>query len=304
MPSGRGSGGHFGGGARSFSGGHFGGATRSFGGGHFGGSRRTGSSGGTRAHMPSMRWRPHTTVIFGRPVYFGAGRATATSLLTVLIVLAFFVSVLLGINWSSYEDDLSVICDDYHYYQEMAMNAQIDADYQVDGIVNRIEEYKDTGKYCIYYSFSTGVGGYTPGNSFYVYDEDTARYLKQHGVRLAVDDTYLTVSTDSVPLDYLDTALEDDAEYMEYAKMRDAWRLGTILVAGLAVAMIIAKVVISLTAKKATEEQIAETEKAKAGQSTSATAEAPNGTWRCVYCNTLNDSTKTECDGCGAGRQK
>ena len=79
MPSGSRSGGHFGGGSRSFSSGHFGGG-RSHSSGHF-----AGRSGGTRSYIPSFRWRPHTTVIFGRPVYLGAGRARATSLLTIFI---------------------------------------------------------------------------------------------------------------------------------------------------------------------------------------------------------------------------
>lgn len=299
MPSGRSGGGssHFGG-SRSFGGSsHFG--RSSFGGSsHFGGSHR--SSGSSRVHMPSMRWRPHTTVIFGRPVYFGAGRATTSSLLSVLIVLAVMVAVVLGINWYNCEEDLALMRDNYNYYHEMAVNADLDPDYQIYATVTGIEKWKDSGKFRILYRLD-----YIDGYSFYVYDYETIKQLGDK-VLLAIDDRKTNISslTDSVPLDYKDTTLEDDAEYMEYAKTRDAWRLGTILVAGLAGAMFVISLIVSLTAKKATEEQIAETEKAKAGQSTSATAEVPNGTWRCVYCNALNDSTKTECDGCGAGRQK
>lgn len=299
MPSGRSGGGssHFGG-SRSFGGSsHFG--RSSFGGSsHFGGSHR--SSGSSRVHMPSMRWRPHTTVIFGRPVYFGAGRATTSSLLSVLIVLAVMVAVVLGINWYNYEEDLTFMRENYNHYHGMAVSAELDANYQVLATVTGIEEWKDSGKFRVLYEY-----GLIDGYSFYVYDEAIALQLKRDGVTLAIDDkkTMISLLTDSIPLDYKDTTLEDDAEYVDCAKTRDSLRLATILVAGLAGAMFVISLIVSLTAKKATPEQIAATEKAKFGQSAK-TAETPNGTWRCVYCDTLNDSTETTCDGCGAGRQK
>ncbi|MBO5229442.1 MAG: hypothetical protein J6B20_01435 [Clostridia bacterium] len=305
MPSGRSGGGHFGGGSRSFSGGHFGGSRSrsSHSGGHFGGSR---SFGGSRAHIPSMRWRPHTTVIFGRPVYFGAGRAKAVSLLSILITIAIVAAVMLGLGWYSQEEDLKVIREDYAYYQAMAQYAADNDAYQTTGEVYDFEQYELGGKCCIFYRFDTSSGNTVEGYSFYVYNIEDVEYMLDNGVTLAISskNTNITMSTDSIPLDYKDMALRDDAEYLDYAEQRDTMRLATIAVGVGAVVMILISAAVSVTAKKATKEQIEETAQAKSGTQNNQQnkTETPAGAWRCAYCNTLNDSSKEQCDGCGASR--
>ena len=305
MPSGRSGGGHFGGGSRSFSGGHFGGSrsSSSHSGGHFGGSR---SFGGSRAHIPSMRWRPHTTVIFGRPVYFGAGRAKAVSLLSILISIAIVATVMLGLGWYSQEEDLKVIREDYAYYQSMAQYAADNDAYQTTGEVYDFEQYELGGKCCIFYRFDTYAGNTVEGSSFYVYNIEDVEYMLDNGVTLAISskNTNITMSTDSIPLDYKDMALHEDAEYLDYAEQRDTMRLATIAVGVGVVVMILISAAVSVTAKKATKEQIEETAQAKSGTQNNQQnkTETPAGAWRCVYCNTLNDSSKGQCDGCGASR--
>ena len=120
MPSGsRGgsSGGHFGRSSGSFGGGHFGRSSgSSFGGGHFGrssGSSFGGHFGRSGNGGSSMRWRPHTTVVFGRSVYYGAGRACASSLLTIVLFYAVLAMLILGGLWFDAENKLSIIRDNY-----------------------------------------------------------------------------------------------------------------------------------------------------------------------------------------------
>ena len=295
MPSVRGSSG----GARSFGGSHFNRNTSSS---SFGGSSRS-------AHYrPSLRWRPHTTVIFGRPVYFGAGRAKASSILSLLLVIGIIASIAMGCMWVSANEDLRYIQDLFPYYADMIESAETNSRYQTEATVVGYEEYGDSGKYCFYYDFYGDSS--SDGFSFchYSYEEVVALLGTKIIIALDTINTRVDEYTDSVPMmdkDYLLAAdMSNDMEYIDVAATRDGWKFGTLLAGGVTGLLIVASVIVSMTAQKATEEQIAETEKAKAGQSTSATAEAPNGTWRCVYCNTLNDSTKTECDGCGAGRQK
>ncbi|MBQ7973726.1 MAG: hypothetical protein IJ295_02105 [Clostridia bacterium] len=295
MPSGSRSGGHFGGGSRSFSSGHFGGG-RSHSSGHF-----AGRSGSTRSYIPSFRWRPHTTVIFGRPVYLGAGRARATSLLTIFISIAVIIAAFMGISWWQAEDSLNNFCDEFRYYQEMAQYADAHPEYQIDATVDKPVEHGDTGIYCIEYTFD----GFYEGYSFCVYDKATADRLYADGViRLALDSVKTNISsdTDSVPLDFMYAELTDDADYLDFLSERDGARTGTAIAASIAGALIVISFLVSATAKKATKEQIAESEQAKNGTQTEKQT-TTNGAWRCEYCNTLNDSAKNSCDGCGAGRQ-
>lgn len=307
MPSIR-SGGHSSGGSRSFSSGHFGGGFRGFSSGHSSTGSRSFSSGHSRSsssrsssgYRPSFNWRPHTTVVFGRSVYFGAGRSAALSLLGVLLSIGVFICVIFGFNWHSAETDYSEFVDGFHYYQQMAQYAAENPEYQVIGRVSEIEPHGATGIYCVYYSFDSYLN---EGFSFCSYDRSTAEaLLNNRDIVLAIDDRNdnITSDTDSVPLDFKDAVLAEDPDYQDFKAKRDQWRLfgalaigGTVLVGGVAL-------LVMLTAKKATKEQLAADGKTDASQ----TSTTPNGSWRCEYCNSLNDTSKTECDGCGAGRQK
>lgn len=289
------SGGHFGGGFRGFSRGHSSSGSRSFSGGHFGKSGSSSSSG----YRPSLRWRPHTTVVFGRSVYFGAGRSAAISLLSIFVTIGIIISVIIGSSWWSAESSLNEFVDGFHYYQQMAEYADENPDYQVYGRVYKIEPHGTTGIYCVYYNFNSYSN---EGFSFCAYDRSTAQALLDDGdIVLAIDDKKdnMTSDTDSVPLDFKDAVLSEDPDYKDLLAERNQWRLYGILAIGATVAMVVAALVLSTTAKKATQEQLAQDGK---GSTTQAESTTPNGSWRCSYCNNLNDSSKTECDGCGAGR--
>ena len=313
MPSGRSGGGssHFGGGSRSFGGSsHFGGS-RSFGGSsHFGRSRSSGGSshfGGSHSFRPRLHWRPHTTVVFGRPVYFGAGRSTAVSLLSIFIVIAVIATMLLGASWYSCEQDLAVINDNYVYYKNMAENAGYSK--QCLGTVTDIEQYQSTGKYRVLYKFNTYSYGSVEGYSFYVYNYPDAKKILDEGtIVLALDTDASSASyiTDSVPLSYKDTSLKDDGEYLEYYGECIRQRALTFVAGGVAVALVVASLILSVTAKKATKEQLAENGEAKdtSKEGVDMAAKTSINGWRCEYCNSLNDNDKNTCDGCGAGRQK
>lgn len=314
MPSVRGSSG-----GRSFGGSHFSrSSSRSFGGSHFNRGSSSSSFGGSvfgrsrsgSHYRPSLRWRPHTTVIFGRPVYFGATRAKASSILSLLLVLGVLAAIVMGCLWGSAESDLTYIRDLYPYYANMIEKAELDPDYQINARVVDYEEYGDTGRYCIYYDFY-GDSQYD-GFSFCHYSREEVIDLKGTTIILAIDtiNAFVDEYTDSVPMmdkNYLLLAnMEDDMEYVDTLATRDMWRIGTLVAAGISGLLIVASVLVSMTAKKATEEQIAETEKAKteSANATESATETKAQTWRCAYCGSLNDNSKHSCDGCGANRQK
>ena len=189
----------------------------------------------------------------------------------------------------------------------MAINAVDNTNCQTTGTVTGIERYEDGSKYCIFYTFKTTTGSKVEGYSFYVYDYTVASQYKSSGsVILALDTTVdkINTTTDSVPLDYKDVTLDNDDEYVHYNATRNVARTATFVLIGISVAMILGTVLVPLTAKKATAEQIAESKNGSANSTTSETQSAPAGTWRCSYCGVLNDNGKERCDGCGAKRQK
>ncbi|MCQ2381987.1 MAG: hypothetical protein MJ054_01645 [Clostridia bacterium] len=325
MPSGHGSsGGHFGGG--QFSGGSF-----SHGGGQFGtnhtirSSRSSSSSSGSR---PIYRpwYSPRVVVFGGRQVYLGTGRASAVSILGVLIIIAIIATVVMGIGWAACKDDYNEYADkvktieaDYKTYHEMANFAFSNPSWQGQGKVTSSDEFEHSGKYCIYYTFEAGNGEIVgDGYSFYVYDYATVLELKKNGVQLALECPYEKSNgrTDSVPLNYKDTTLQDDAEYLAYVELRDdayleyrelskVLRIGTFVGIGVIVALVVADVMVKASANKATAEQVAANSQSVNNVSSGAQNQnTATGTWRCVYCGTLNDNSKERCDGCGAKRQK
>ena len=300
MPSGH-SGGHSGGG-------HFGGGSfSSHSGGHFGGSSFgsgvRGSFSGVRPHRPW--YSPRVVVFGGRQVYLNSGRASAGSILGVLITIGIIITAIMGFIWLDCNDKISTIQNDYAFYQTMANDAADNALYQTIGEVYDIKRYESSDKYCIFYTFKTFDNKTVEGYTYYVYDHSQALYLKDHGVVLDLDTTFnkSNATTDSVPLDFRNTKLEDDAEYNDYTSQRGFVSTGTWVVGGITLLLGIANLMIRATAGKATEEQIA-AEQQSTMTNNNSTQSTPAGTWRCGYCGTVNDNGKERCEGCGAMRQK
>ena len=307
MPSGHSSGGF------SHSSGHFsGGNSRSFShsSGHFGGG--SGSSFSSRGSFSGIRpthrpwYRPRVIVFGGRRVYLGTGRASAFSALGVLVVIALLVSAFLGFSWYNVEDTLSEQRSVYTYYQAMAQYAYDHPEYQYWADVDEPEEYNYSGKYCINYSFETTSGSnVVKGFSFFVYNFDEAFQIWDHGngkIKVALDceNTNIGSLADSVPLDYKDMTFEDDEEYVDNLNSRNSLRIGTFIMVGVSILLAAAAVLVPMTAKKATDEQIAANDSSTDDAKNKST---PEGTWRCSYCSALNDNSKERCDGCGAKRQ-
>ncbi|MBS7400921.1 MAG: hypothetical protein KIG16_00195 [Eubacteriales bacterium] len=324
MPSGHGAssgGGHFGGGhsSSSFGGGHFGGSrsSSSFGGGHFGGSR---ASFTPRPHRPF--YQPRVVFFGGHHVYLDSGRASTVSVLGVLIAIAVIVTIFLAFGWlgsgndvNEYQEEMNRIESDYDKYHKMAEYADEHSEYTTHGDVKYFEEYPGSGKYCIFYAFDTPNGRVEDGSSYYVYTKAEAEELKAYGVDLALEERHSISNryTDSVPLGYKDTTLEDDAEYVYYRDLYNAaaseaddskgFMRGAFLTSvGVTVGLVLLYVLVNATAKKATAEQIAADKQGTTASTDTKTT--PAGTWRCEYCSTLNDNSKERCDGCGATRQK
>ena len=306
MPSGHSSsGGHFGGGSFSHSGGHFGGghSSSSHSGGHFGGT--SGFSSGIRPVIHHRPWfGPRVVVFGGRQVYLGSGRASTVSILGILIAISVIILAFFGFSWLDCNDKINTMENDYSFYHAMAENAAEDTDYQIKAEVYKTERYGFSldSKYCIFYRFTASDGEKNEGYSFYVYSHDDAFDMwanREVILALPVKKTETTWETDSVPLNYRRTKLEDDDEYLDYVASRKNKMIGTCVTGAITAFLILSAVLVPMTAKKATAEQIAADNQSKTDAKTT-----PEGTWRCEYCNAINDNSKDRCDGCGAQRQK
>lgn len=312
MPSGHGSGGHFGGGSfGSHSGGHrIGSHSNSHSSSHS--YSRPHSHVSSRGYVPANTWHgwrhPHVTVFCGRQVYLDSGRAGATSVLLIFLILGIIVSIIMGLGWAGANEDLDVTKKDYAYYNNLAMYASNNPDYQIEADVTGIEQHEDSDKWCVYYVFKTSSSANVEGYSFCVYSyEDAHALYVAKKVTLALDtkNDSITGYTDSVPLDYKDVSLEDHAEYADFLAESQTMRNFTFVSVGITAVLGAIAILIPLTAKKPTAEQLAESK--NVNNETSTTNSNSNGAtstgWRCVYCNTLNDNSKNSCDGCGAKRQ-
>ena len=308
MPGGHGGssgGSHFGGGSFSHGGSHFSGSrSSSHGGSHFTSSRS--SYPGIRPSVHHRPWYGPRVVVFGgRQVYLSSGRASTASILGVLIILSIIIMAFLGFSWMGTENDLKTIRTDYEFYRNMAETGANNSAYVVHGTVTSYEPYDLDSKYYIEYEFTAGNGETGCGHSYYVYTYEQVVEMSEHGVDLALSCKYVDSNeyTDSVPLDYRNTTLEtDDAEYADYMNSRKSQSIGTFVMLGVTALLIVTAVLVRATAQKATAEQIAANNSGNAASSNSQTA--PAGTWRCEYCNAVNDNSKERCDGCGAIRQK
>lgn len=284
MPSGShssGGGSHFGGG---FSGG----------GSHFGGS----SSGGR-----TIIAGPRIYYFGGRSYRFSSKRQSTFSLLIFLLMFMIILSIVGGIMMNSASNEMEVIRADYNRYQTMIEYAEANPEYVVEGRITGI--YLDIGytKYYYTYQIETQYGSMLNGHTYYIYTMEDLRELNLSvgsTVMVAVDSYPVTLSTDSIPIEYKNFALEDDEEYtMRLSTHRNGKIMLSVCASVAGVALIVA-IVVFFTAKK---EEKSATATASENQPTTSTNTTMQNQNRCPYCGTRLSNTATKCPNCGAPRQ-
>ena len=286
MPSGS----HGGGGGGS----HFGGG--SSGGSHFGGGSH--SSGSFRPRGPRI------IVFGGRRVYISSNRASAQSFLVILAFVLFFITTIFGICMAGNLSDIKTIERDYNRYQSMIEYAESHDGYIIDAEFETFHYNDEVDKYYFYYSFRTATGSEMRGYTYSIYTFEEVRALEELGtIKIAVDSVPVTLSTDSIPIDYKNHTLEDDGEYANAKSAKTGTTVGFVVVLVAFVGTVVGLILTYTTAKPATEEIEKSLDKTST-EPNPTTAKQSELTWQCEYCGNVQSTSNSQCKQCGAPRRK
>ena len=285
MPSGSHSGGHGGGG-----GSHFGG------GGSIGGSHGGGSSSSRNRGYRNGR----TVYYFGTGYhrrYMYGGAYTAFSLLRAIGIFLLVMGLVVLLTLTGHNSQLKNIEADYLYYQDMISDAEEhlaegDDSYFVDGIiVSKFKNEKCDKWYITYYFFDKDnkkVDGYT----YSIYTWEQVKDMDNGDIiKLAVDSKPITQDTDSINVDYKNTSLMDDGEYVKIVKSKKNTRNVAIIFICIATTLIGASIFIRVKASKKVLED---------DNDSSNTNSSNDGYRRCRFCDRVLDEDETYCKDCGA----
>lgn len=276
-------------------------ARRSMGSSRGGGSRSSFSSSSSRSSFgsgisrSSRNSRTHTRSLSTRPYIRssihvdGNFNPSLSKIISIVVACIFaFVGITFVVAGSaqiSHTNQLiSIKRSDYNYYQNMISFAEKNPDYLATGQVTEVYfDYQVNEHYFEYtvcgYNFST----------FACYNSASIPLKGQHiSVALNLPKELFNSSSDSMPVSYKNTTLEDDGEYNILCEDRNAGIF--FVVFGLAFA-VLTVVTIFKTRKKPTS-SVEET-------STNNTTASPSKNF-CAYCGAENSPEARKCSSCGA----
>lgn len=281
------------------SGSHAGG--RSGGGGGFsgGGGGRGGSSRSIRRGPRSVRMYG----FFGPRVYVGPSyisRYESISLAMAMVGFFLFMMVFAVIGMSVNIGEKERLYDYYQLMIDLAEENDKFATARVNGY------YESNGKYYLTYEFdsTTSLQPYeVDGYTYSVYTlEEAARLYDQRNITIVYDSPKgeLSYETDSIPYDYKDTVLTDDADYNSDIFLRNVFGF---IVAGL----VVAEVALGASMVHHVKKTQRETDRVYSAPTVSresidtATATKTEDKPRyCTYCGSMVDKTDKKCSCCGS----
>jgi rubrerythrin len=195
---------------------------------------------------------------------------------------------------SSYQYQVSLIEEDYVYYQDMISYAKQHEDdgYIVDAIVAGKYYNTTAEKYYIEYKIALDNGSYLYGETYSCYTlQEASKYRINSTIEVAVDSVPITLLTDSVNVDYENMSLEKDGEYVAANKgYKTTNTIKWVLIVSF-IALIAFSVYYAYKKKELADEK-ENKEKAK--------EEPAKGSY-CKYCGSSIDPNDRKCPNCGAG---
>ncbi len=280
MPSGSHGGSH--GGSHSSGGASWGGSSRSSGGMHGGGGH----------HMPRRPMRFH----WGRSIWIMPGEKVSTlgTYVLVFFVMALF---LLGVGFmiSNNYRQIEIIKIDREYYLDMIEYAENNPEYMKTGTITDWF-YNDSANrwyftYEIPYSgnYKDSFGGtQLEGYTYSVYSaSDKAKYRIGTEQTFAVNNKTVTVTTDSINIDYKNIPLENDGEYKSVKKSIVLGWIFEVIFALVEVGMVV--LIIKHIRKSFVKEELPEEDNQYAS---------------CPYCGSVLNDDENKCKNCGATLKK
>lgn len=285
--------------------------SHSGGGGHSGGFSGGGSWGSHSGSHSSGNGSSSYTILSGKRngrsvvifAGFGGhnGRYIGSNIFAVFVVMLILGIMFLAIGFGSIGSPAEVKQNyqhDYDYYQSMIRYAENNPEYMLmtGAIITDRFIGKGGNKYYLTYEFYTSVDHkVVKGYTYTTYTlEDLERPELQVGqtivLALNCKNTQITLSTDSIDLNYKNTKLEDDDDFIyDYNNAKKSVGIGiTISIFG--VALIVGAVVLFIVKQK------------KDDETEPSTISVPKEKKKeyCKYCNSLLKEGALKCDNCGA----
>ena len=292
MPSGS----HSGGGGHS--GGFSGGGSW---GGHSGGSHRSGSDSSSYTISSGKRNGRSVVIFTGLGGHNGRYiRSSVFTLFVIMIMMFGFMLFVFGLgSMGSPAEVKENYQHDYNYYQSMIRYAENNPEYMLTtgAIITDRLIGKGGNKYYLAYMFYTSINHQAvKGYTYTTYTlEDLERPELQVGQTIALalncKNTQLTFSTDSIDLNYKNTTLEDDGDFIyDYNIAKKSVDIGiTISLIGVALIIVGAVILFVLKQKKDDNPELSTVESVQEKKKE-----------YCTYCGALLKDGALKCDNCGA----
>lgn len=276
------------------SGSHGGSSGSHSGGGSSSGGSGSGGSGGIFSSRPqgprSFRWRNRIYVLSEKQ------SSQLSSLKFGIIISIFFMLcssfVLIGINQS-----LKKIKVDYYYYQDMITYAESHPEYLRTGYVTDHFYNENCEKWYFTYKIEQDdhPGYWLEGYTYSCYTREEIKNFKiNSSIEIAVNSSYVTSKTDSIPLDYKNMPLTKDGEYAQYLKIKHI-SIGVLVVTGVLCIVFIGLEIHIVTKAKQLSSSTSSTNKS------TEQANLTKNSRKCAYCGqVVNNKYIEKCPYCGA----
>lgn len=315
-----------GGGSHSSGGGSFGGG----GGSHRSSSRSGWTSGshGSHGHGPMHYGGPRRYHRHGTHIYIGSrpGYATSgsyinesevmskltpegqtkyqkvrryeriSSLCSILLIFAVFALIFSFITFkSSALLSVDTIKADYKHYHEMIETAKRNPDTLItQGTITKIDKLDDLDKWYFEYSITDGRFVY---DDYYIYsvfsDEQIDEYSVGDKIPVAIDESPIRMTTDSIPVVFEQFEYTEDGEY-HIAKKNDNLYKTIITIASIvAVGSIVVAIIFSIKKNKLSDTLYQYLTKNESSTS-------KKKILRCKYCGSITHDANSSCKNCGA----
>lgn len=223
--------------------------------------------------------------------FFSSGHMSAGSAMIVFGVFFIFITIMLGIGIGVTNGSLDTIQQSYNNYQSMIEMAMENEDYVRYATVTG--KYQSTNdRWYIEYTLDEGPG--YEYDSFAIYTKEEVNQFKVGDqIKIAVEDARVDLFTATIPFDYYNSDIKDDAEYIQFSKSRNLLIGIACATAGVAILLIF----FGIKKSKKSKEEI--------GDSTQTTQASTtiNTTKTCRYCGGKTSASESRCPQCGASLQ-
>lgn len=215
------------------------------------------------------------------------------------IIISIFFAIIGFIILMSTNSYLKKIETDYYYYQDMISYAESHHEYLKTGYVTDHFYNYDCEKW--YYTYKIArddaSGSWLEGYTYSCYTREEIKNIKIGSeIRIAVNSSYVTDKTDSIPLDYKNMPLSRDGEYVDNLGQK---RIAILLlvISGSCCTLFIGLEIRLVVKHKQLEHEFPT-------ENTSSTSNQTNSTKvfkKCAYCGKVaKDENAHTCPHCGA----